>query len=315
MPSVPPRPGLPRHTTWDAVPDGLLTKTQLSERGLKPASEPVAQVLYHGNSYAPLYVVDEALPKQACSPAKRAVLDRARALQYVCRRCGHRDDEPLGRGRWCSPCSYAAALFVEHDQAQREARQLVADKSALLLVVDIDPEALPHTQAVAVIRVHDHHVLYASPAGEYGTPERAAVLDRLGDLLAGHFLVREPDHMGPTHRYPARLLCPPGERFYRTADEPQWARQQESIAAIWACWFGWTDHPTSTIPSIPRDGATVPWSRSLDVAGDGQSMTALLHRIAAGTEPVWEHALWTTDGHGDPDLSWDRTRRTKAVSA
>uniref|UniRef100_UPI003F491DAD hypothetical protein n=1 Tax=Streptomyces sp. CA-136453 TaxID=3240050 RepID=UPI003F491DAD len=297
------------------MPEGLLTKTQLSAQGLKPVCEPVAQVLYHGNSYAPLYVVDDAVPKQACSPAKRAVLDRARALQYVCRRCGRRSDEPLGRGRWCSPCSYAAALFVEHDQAQRDARQLVADESALLLVVDIDPEALPDTQAVAVVRVHDHHVLYTSPAGEYGTPERAAVLDRLGALLAGHPLVRELDHMGPTHRYPARLLCPPGERLYRQGDEPQWAGRQESIAAIWARWFGWTDHPTSTIPSVPRDGATVPWSRSLDVAGDGQSMTALLHRIAVGTEPVWDRALWTTDGHGDPDLSWDRTRRTKAVSA
>ncbi|MFD4763785.1 hypothetical protein ACFWOJ_34610 [Streptomyces sp. NPDC058439] len=31
-----------------------------------------------------------------------------------------------------------------------------------------------------------------------------------------------------------------------------------------------------------------------------------LHRIAAGTEPVWERANWIVDGHGEPDL--DRGR-------
>lgn len=73
-----------------------------------------------------------------------------------------------------------------------------------------------------------------------------------------------------------------------------------SVARIWAAWFGWTDHPGSTIPSVPRDGTAVPWGRSLNVVADGRSMAVLLHRIADGTEPVREKAAWTTDGYGTP---------------
>ncbi|MEU9349183.1 hypothetical protein AB0D74_49100 [Streptomyces sp. NPDC048278] len=317
--SIPPLPGLTRYTWWGAVPEGLLTKTQLDRQGLKPGGEPLGQVLYHGNCYAPLYEVTAAVAKRSCSPAQKATLDRARDLQYVCRRCGHRDDEPLGRGRWCDSCSVPAALFEVHDQAQQHARRLVADESAVLLVVDVEPDALPTAQAVAVVDVHAGEVLYAAPAGEYGTPERGEVLDRLDALLADRRVVREPDHMGPYSRYPGALLHLPGSVVQPGLD-PQhpWAtshhrKENPSVASIWSGWFGWTDYPGETIPSVPRDGA-VPWSRSLDVAADGRSMSAVLHRIAAGTEPVWERAAWTTDGHGEPDLSWDR-RRTARVAA
>ncbi|MFF3720537.1 hypothetical protein [Streptomyces prasinus] len=51
----------------------------------------------------------------------------------------------------------------------------------------------------------------------------------------------------------------------------------------------------------PRDGVAVPWTHSLDVAEDGRSMAGVLHRITAGTEPVWERAAWTVDGHGVPE--------------
>ena len=60
--SIPPLRGLTRYTRWDLVPDGLQTKTMLGRQGLKPGADPVGQVLYHGNSYAPLYEVSAAVP-------------------------------------------------------------------------------------------------------------------------------------------------------------------------------------------------------------------------------------------------------------
>ncbi|MFE7268500.1 hypothetical protein ACFU9B_42125, partial [Streptomyces sp. NPDC057592] len=200
--SIPPLPGLTRYTDWALVPDGLQTKTQLGRQGLKPGSAPVGQVLYHGNSYAPLYEETAAVPKRRTSPAQRAVLDRARELQYQCRRCGVREEDPLGKGRFCDPCRYAMTMWDQHRQAQFLARELVADPAAVLLVVDAEPDSLPEMQGVAVVSVRDRQVLYAAPAGEHGSPERGAVLDRLDALLVGRRVVEEPDHMGPNRRYP-----------------------------------------------------------------------------------------------------------------
>ncbi|MFE6691922.1 hypothetical protein ACFVFQ_36320 [Streptomyces sp. NPDC057743] len=302
--SIPPLPNLTRYTDWALVPDGLHTKTQLDRQGLKPGSDPVGQVLYHGNCYAPLYEATAAVPKRRVSAAQRAVLDRARELQYQCRRCGVHEREPLGKGRFCDPCRYAMTMWEQHDQAQLLSRELVADPAAVLLVVDVEPDSLPEAQGVAVVGVRDRQVLYAAPAGEYGTPERGAVLDRLDALLAGRRVVEEPDHMGPNRRYPQALLRLPDSGPVVSGRDPlhPWAAHNSaanaSVARIWAPWYAHTDYPYSTVPCLPGHGETVPWSRSLDVAADGQSMAGLLHRIADGTEPVWERAAWTLDGHG-----------------
>ncbi|MFD3336157.1 hypothetical protein ACFWV1_26440 [Streptomyces sp. NPDC058700] len=305
--STPPLVGLTRYTRWEQVPDGLHTKTQLAEMDppLKPGADPVAQVLYHGNSYAPLYQLETAVPKRRATPAQRAALDAARALQYLCRRCGGQADEPLGKGRLCGSCRSAVAMWEQHDRAQREARALIADPTAVLLVVDADPGGLPGTQAVAVIQIHDQQILLAADAGVHGTPERAAVIARLDSLLAGRWVVGEPDHMGPVNRSPDCLVYLPHElRPIGPSAEHPWASTCSStlatVAGIWAAWYAWTDVPAGTIPAVPRDGQPIPWQRSLDVAADGQSMTALLHRIADGTEPVWEKARWLIDGHGAP---------------
>jgi hypothetical protein len=206
----------------------------------------------------------------------------------------------------------AAALFDLHDQAQQRARELVADPAAALLVVDVDPDALPTAQAVAVIGVRDCDVLYAAPAGECGTPERSAVMDRLDALFADRCVVEEPDFTGPLSRFPDRLICQPDQSFQPGPDPVHpWAaphsKARPSVARIWAPWFGWTDRSSSTIPSIPSawgDDVPLAWSRSLDLVADGRSMVDLLHRIADGSEPVWERAAWMVDGYGEPDLSW-----------
>lgn len=302
--SVPPLLGLTKYTRWDQVPDGLHTKTQLAEMDppLKPGADPVGQVLYHGNSYAPLYELAAAVPKRRATSAQRAALDRARELQYVCRRCGVRGDEPLGKGRWCMRCSCAVMMWEQHAQAQVMARELVADQAAVLLVVDADPEGPPGTQAVAVLQIHDHRVLYTAQAGEHGTPERAAVVDRLDVLLADRRVVRECDHGGLATRIPFTLVSLPREMLPSAviAEHAWMSSEVSSVAGVWVAWYAWTDNPSSTLPAAPGYGKQIAWQRSLDLASDAQSMTALLHRIADGTEPVWEKARWVADGHGVP---------------
>jgi hypothetical protein len=316
---VPALPDVQRYTHWSDVPDGLFTKTQLAEQGLKPAAEPVGQVLYHGNCYAPLYERASAVAKRPCTPAQRAVLDRARELQRVCRRCGTREGEPLGKGRWCAACTPAARMWEQHVQAQALARELVVDPAAVLLVVDVEPDSLPQAHGVAVVGIRDRAVLLASPAGGHGTPERDALLEQLGVLLADRCVVEEPDYMGPSSRYPHALLSPTGPVEPGRNPHPwvtlHW-NKNPSVARIWAGWFAWTDRPDSTHPCVPSawgGGIPLAWTRSLDLVADGLSMAGLLHRIADGTEPVWEKAAWLVDGYGEPDLSGVRRRKTEVA--
>ncbi|MGD6765968.1 hypothetical protein ACOKM5_44305 [Streptomyces sp. BH097] len=315
MSYVPALPDVVRYTWWGDVPEGLFTKTDLARQGFKPGSPPVGQVLYHGNCYAPLYEEAKAVPKRTCSPAQRAVLDRARALQHECRRCGVRRNYPLGRGRWCEPCGYAVALYTVHDRAQQHARQLLAEEDAVLLVVATDPAAAAHSappDSVAVLGLQDGRVLYAAEAGQHGSPQRSIVVDRLDTLLADRRVVVESDRDNSGNRYPSRLL--------QTSERPQlipgaaeahpWVWGGGTVAKVWREWFGWTSHPTSYYPGMPWEstGIEVPWSRTAAADRDGQDLAALLQQIADGSATIWPGALWVADQKGDPDLSDTRVR-------
>lgn len=309
MSNVPPLPGLTRYTRQDQVPDGLHTRTQLRETGLNPGAGPVAQVLYHGNKYAPLYDRSAAVPRQAVSPARRAALARNAALRYTCRRCTTTGDRQLPRGRLCPPCSCAVAVWTAHDRARQFARELAGDPTATLLVVTAGPGEYPQPETVAVVRVHDQELLHAGPAGAYGTPERAAVLHRLDQLLDGRRVAHETDQ-GPAGRYPAMLVTPPGQLISSSRDGLHtWLRpHRESaetaayVSRLWRRWYAWTRDEQSCDASPPWDrerGAWTAWDRTADAATDARALAALLHRIAGGTEPVWNHAAWL-DGHGTP---------------
>lgn len=56
-------------------------------------------------------------------------------------------------------------------------------------------------------------------------------------------------------------------------------------------------------------GVWVAWDCTAQAADDARVQAALLHRIAEGTEPVWERARWIEDGHGEPDLPQRRRQR------
>lgn len=143
--------GVTRYTRWEQVPDGCYTRTQLAgmdpPRKPGPGAEPRGQVLYHGNSYAPLYALDDTVTKRPVSDAQRAALDRARELQRVCRLCGGSDTDeygdpvPLGRGRVCGRCErvrWNYALHVDGRGHARELREGLRAGTAVLAAVD-DP--------------------------------------------------------------------------------------------------------------------------------------------------------------------------------
>ncbi|RSS57449.1 hypothetical protein [Streptomyces sp. WAC01280] len=292
--------------------------------GRADPGDDLLQFVGGGNCYAPLYPLDEAVPKRPVTPAQKAVLDRARELQYVCRRCGDRREYPLGRGRWCEPCSYAAALFAPHSTAQRFTRELVEDQTGNVLVVGAGPDEYAEPETVGVLRIHDQELLHAGPAGTYGTPERGAVLDRLDELLEGRRVVHETG-MGPGSRFPARLVTLPGQLMSSERDSLHaWLRPyRESaegaayVSRLWRGWFAWTRDQWSTTASEPWDqehGVRVAWDRTTDSAADVLGLAMVLDRIADGTEPVWEEARWIADGHGEPDLL-ERRRWRETVEA
>ncbi|MFE9913367.1 hypothetical protein [Streptomyces clavifer] len=173
-------------------------------------------------------------------------------------------------------------------------------------------------ETVAVIRVQDEELLYEGPAGAYGTPERGALLDRLDALLDGRRVVHETDR-GPVSRYPAMLVTPPGKHLTSERDNLHaWlcphresAEKADYVSRLWRAWFAWTRDEWSSMASEPWDqerGACVAWDRTAQAADDARDQAALLHRIAGGTEPVWERARWIVDGQGEPELPRGRRR-------
>ncbi|TDD74835.1 hypothetical protein [Actinomadura rubrisoli] len=144
-----PLDGVTRYTSWEKVPGDWHTRTQLGRmdppRKPAPGAVPRGQVLYHGNSYAPLYALDDTVAKRPVSDAQRAALDQARELRRVCRLCGgcdldeYGDPVPLGRGRVCTRCWVVQGAYREHLEARDAARRLherMAAGTAVVLAVD-----------------------------------------------------------------------------------------------------------------------------------------------------------------------------------
>jgi len=80
---------VPKYTRWEQVPAGLYTMTQLGKldppRRLLPGAVARARVLYHGNLYAPLYLIEDSEVRPEPTAAQVASARRAGELRYVCR--------------------------------------------------------------------------------------------------------------------------------------------------------------------------------------------------------------------------------------
>lgn len=71
---------VPVYPWFDQVPAGLLTRSQLAEKGLRPGGPLRGRVVWRqGRREAHLFQLDEAKPKRAVSDAQRQVLEMAAA--------------------------------------------------------------------------------------------------------------------------------------------------------------------------------------------------------------------------------------------
>ncbi|AZQ73544.1 hypothetical protein EKH77_22075 [Streptomyces luteoverticillatus] len=107
------RYGIPTYP-WRLAPEGLATRRQLRNRGLRPGGQPIAaQTLWRsrrssrGPRKAYLYRLDMARPVRPMTPAKHAALERAMAARRTCPVCrtdaGYCIPASLGM---CVPCAY-----------------------------------------------------------------------------------------------------------------------------------------------------------------------------------------------------------------
>jgi hypothetical protein len=106
--------GLPTYP-YRLAPDGLATRRQLRNVGLRPNGQPVAaQILWRkGKRVAHLYRIDLARPKRTATPAQRAAIDRALTARRTCSTCGQVKDYYIPRRYGecldCAPNGYGGA--------------------------------------------------------------------------------------------------------------------------------------------------------------------------------------------------------------
>jgi hypothetical protein len=101
--------GFPTYT-WQCAPENLLTKRQLSSRGLRPGGQdPVAQLRWGGRGYAYLYDVTRAKPKFPMTEGRQRTVEAMIRVRCTCKGCGFVADWCLPRkyGRLCPDCSAA----------------------------------------------------------------------------------------------------------------------------------------------------------------------------------------------------------------
>jgi hypothetical protein len=131
--------GLPAYRSWDAIPQGLLTSTQLKKRRMRlsPHTRPAAVKLGSSSRYDWwLYRKEDAVPMREETPAQKAGHAKAWATLQEKYRCPHckRAPESIDEikyfhagGFLCSWCAEAEAYEAE----QREiAEMIVRDHAA-----------------------------------------------------------------------------------------------------------------------------------------------------------------------------------------
>jgi hypothetical protein len=114
---------LPTYPWFDQVPEGLLTRKQLKDKGLRPGGPAVALVVWkRGERWAALYDASVALPKREMTEAQAAALEKARAAQRTCYSCG----KDIGMVLWARfrperDCPYCHEDYLHYQQELRNA--------------------------------------------------------------------------------------------------------------------------------------------------------------------------------------------------
>lgn len=318
---------LPKYTRWDQVPAGLHTRTQLKNmtppRKLARDAEPVAQVLYMGNKYTGLYRLADSVEKPPPSPAQLLAVAKAKAAQWVCKRCGYHadlDGPSLGRGRLCNRCRGADTDYYEHLMARRQARAILdrlGSRGVLIHATGMDRrDALP--ARVVAIAIKDESVLVDVEV-RIGAPGYRAVLDVLHQVLTERGSWQPSGVPGRESEldYHERFLAgwsfetsvepclrllnpdaPTGDLWNNRALYP-WLSVWTNIQALWAMYrreLARLDDGRTPLTDI--DHSPVLPGASGDAVRDALTTVSLLKAMACGHAQVAETAFFLHPQHG-----------------
>lgn len=188
------------YTSWESVPDNLVTKTTLSKLGLKlsPDQKPVAMMVtkYRSrvNQYS-LFRIDEAQDKRPLSSAQHKALKKAQKRskeKRTCRFCGY--IQPPGRvrnrsrvsGGLCISCGETVKIANDRNQAIDWAKAILGNDDVVIL--DVESTGLTIYDEVVQIGIIDlsGNVLFESlikPKLVQLTEEATAVHGITRDML------------------------------------------------------------------------------------------------------------------------------------
>lgn len=113
------RYGIPTYP-WRSAPDGLATRRQLADAGLRPGGqEPVAQIMWRQwrrDAVAYLYAVAAAKPKRTPTPAQLVAVGLALKARRTCPSCRTDAGYVLPRSLGvCVACAEAAGQLTSSD--------------------------------------------------------------------------------------------------------------------------------------------------------------------------------------------------------
>jgi hypothetical protein len=121
---------IPVYPWFDVVPEGLKTRNQLKEQGLRPGGPVKAKVVWNrGKRHADLYDLAEAVEKKPASEAQKSALAKANEVRRTCSRCGFLHGSLHGfRNYGCVYCSNMTEA-VRRNNAIEHAKNALADSS------------------------------------------------------------------------------------------------------------------------------------------------------------------------------------------
>lgn len=154
------------YKSWDEVPEGLATKTQLKNMGLKPAKgqKPVAEKRsrYPKTANYNLYEIGQAVERKPASPAQLAALEKARRqveLNERCHLCNtpfrYTDRSPVPRtGPPPGESAYICRFCFDKAGMKRWAAQVLAG-SKQYVILDTETTGLDDDAQIVEIAIID----------------------------------------------------------------------------------------------------------------------------------------------------------------
>ncbi|WP_246581042.1 3'-5' exonuclease [Deinococcus aestuarii] len=294
-PPAPPVPELPHYLWWGDVPEGLLTKTALKSKGLKPGGPPVATIRYgRRNHYQETVLYDraQAMPRAGATPAQLAALQKAQEVRKENEQ-RRRDEEAAEVER--EEAEWEAWLAEQAEEGRIALREIVARGNWLSL----DTETTGIDEGAEVVEVAlvspTGKVLFESlvrPVGPVREEARAVhgitdeelaaapswpeVYAQLVPLILGRELVAW------NASFDRRVLRRSSTLHGLTFPELPWHCAMDAGAAIWGEYSEYHD----SFRWVGLDVACLLEGVRLDVrhhraAGDGQRLSALMNAVAA----------------------------------